>query len=141
MDVTVGIDLTRLLCEGCLGVDGCHAEEGDDPHPENSTGTADQNGAAGTDDVTRTDLCGNGGCQRLEGGKTVTAFFALAEHTAPAFAKAAYLHEAGLDGVKDANADQKDDEDVGGDVAVCGSYNVEKKLFHDIFPFCFEKEG
>ena len=44
-----------------------HAEEGNDPHPEDGAGTAGEDGAARADDVAGTTLGRNGGGPGLEG--------------------------------------------------------------------------
>lgn len=49
-----------------LGVDRRHAEECDDPHPEYRTGAADEDRAAGTDDISRTYLSGDRRCESLK---------------------------------------------------------------------------
>ena len=43
------------------------AEERNDPHPENSSGTAGQDRTRGADDITGTNLGSDGCGQRLEG--------------------------------------------------------------------------
>ena len=65
-DFTV-LDDTGLLGQNCLSVDGGHAQEGDDPHPEDSAGAAGEDSAGSADDVAGTDLSGDGGGQSLEG--------------------------------------------------------------------------
>ena len=49
-----------------LGVNRRHAEECDDPHPEYRTGAADEDRAAGTDDISRTYLSGDRRCESLK---------------------------------------------------------------------------
>ena len=105
-----------LLCENCLGVDGCHTEEGNDPHPEDGTGATHEDRAAGANDVARTDLRGDGGCQCLEGGKSAIFLSAAERNVAKdplhAFAKATNLHEARTNGIEQTDTNQKEDEDI-----------------------------
>ena len=67
-----------------FGIDGGHAEEGDDPHPEDGAGAAGQNSAGGAYDVAGAYLSGNGGGQCLKGAHAAVMLFAvegqIAEH-------------------------------------------------------------
>ena len=98
----VGVDSTGLLRKDGFCVVGRHAQEGDEPHPENCARAADENGAACADDVARADLCGNSGSQGLERAHTAFLLAALkgkrAEEPSHAFAEAANLHEARANG-------------------------------------------
>ena len=110
------VDNLRLLCENGLGVVCRHAEQGDDPHPEDRTRAADENRAASADDVTGADLGGNSCRKRLErahGTATVaTRERELAEHFLPALTEAAELHAPRADREEQARADQQDQQDV-----------------------------
>jgi len=122
LDVAVLVHLAGVEGEGSLSVDGGHAQEGDDPHPEDGAGAAGEDGAGSADDVTGTDLSGNGGGQSLErghaGGLLTAAQGQVAEDLLHAFAEAANLHELGADGVEQAYANQQEDEDIAGQVIV-----------------------
>ena len=97
-DLAVFMNDARFLCEDCFDVVGCHAEEGDDPHPEDGTRTADENCAADAYDITRADLRRNGGRQCLERGKTGIALVLLGKYRAESRAEAADLNEFRSDG-------------------------------------------
>ncbi len=105
-----------LLCQDCLCIDGCHAEEGDDPHPEDGTRAADENGTARTDNIACAYLCRNGGCQCLEGRESALFFAALegqiAEYLFHALAEATHLHEACADRVEQAGSHQEEDQNI-----------------------------
>ena len=106
----------RFLREHSLGINGSHAEEGNNPHPEDRTGTADKDRAARADDVTRTNLRRNCRSQSLEGRKTALLLAAaegdLTENLLHTLAKAANLNEFRSDGVKKTHTDQKEDQNV-----------------------------
>ena len=108
--------LAGLLSENSFGVDGSHTEESDDPHPEDSTGAANEDRTAGTDDITGTDLCGDCGGESLERAHTTLGGAAaerdITEHFAHAFAEAADLHEAGFYRVDETDTDQKDNQNI-----------------------------
>ena len=59
-----------LLGKNGFGINGSHAEEGDDPHPENGARPAGHDGAAGAHDVAGAHLGGDSGGQRLKGAHT-----------------------------------------------------------------------
>ncbi len=63
VDCAVSFDGLCLLCKDCLGIDSRHAEECDDPHPEDRAGAAGKDSAACADYVSGADLRRNG-CQR-----------------------------------------------------------------------------
>ena len=127
LDVAVRLNDTGLLGQGGFGIDGGHAEEGDDPHPEDSAGAAGQDRAGRADDVARADLSGDGGGERLERAHAAVMLLAakrqVAEHTVPALFEAADLHEAGLDGVPKAHAEQQEHKNVVAEVFVDLGYN------------------
>ena len=116
LDVAVLFNDAGLLGEGRFCVNRGHAEEGDQPHPEDGAGAAGEDGAGSADDVTRTDLSGDGGGERLEGAHTALVLLTVerqvAKHTVPALFEAADLDEAGLDGVPKTNAEQQEHKDV-----------------------------
>ena len=97
------------------------------------SGSAGQDGAAGADDVAGAHLGGDGGGQRLEGGHTAflcaAAEVHLTEELLHALAEAAYLHEAGADGIPQAHAYQQEDEDVVGQVLVDLGYDGKQGGF------------
>ena len=111
----LGLD-AGLLSQNSLSVDGSHAQEGDDPHPEDSTGAAGQDSTGSTDDVAGTDLSCNSSGQSLERGHTAFMLLAvqsqLAEHIAHTFAEAAHLNELGLEGEPQAGAHQQEHQNV-----------------------------
>ena len=127
LDVAVLFDDAGLLGERRFRVDRGHAEEGDDPHPEDGAGAAGQDRAGRADDVARTDLSGDGGGERLEGAHAAVMLLAaqrqVAEHAVPALFEAAQLYEAGLDGVPKAHAEQQEHENVVAQVGVDVAYN------------------
>ena len=120
---------TSLLRQDRFGVDGGHAEEGDEPHPEQDARATHQDGAAGADDVAGTHLSGHGGSQSLEGAHTAGLLAApqgeAAKHAAHALAQAAHLDEAGPDAVVQAAAHQHDDQDVVGQIGVGRLYQLQ----------------
>ena len=134
MDAAVSIHHAGLLRQHRLGIDGRHAEEGNDPHPENRTGTADEDRTAGAHDITGAYLRGNSRGQCLEGGKAAMLLSAMeidvAEYPAHTLAKAAHLHKAGTDGEIKTRAHQQDDEDIIREIAVDFLYDVEQCCFH-----------
>ena len=101
MYFTVFLNNTGLLGQNSFSIDGGHAKEGNYPHPEYCAGAAYEDGAAGTDYVTGTNLSCNSGCQSLERAHAAALLAALegqlAEHVLHAFAEAANLHELGAD--------------------------------------------
>ena len=115
-DAAVRVHYAGLLRQHGFRVNGRHAEECDDPHPEDRAGAADQNRAARADDVARANLRGDGGGQRLKGAETALLLSAvhvqIAEYLAHAFAEAANLHKARPDGEIQSGADQQNDQNV-----------------------------
>ena len=116
MNAAVGIHHAGLLRQHRLGIDGRHAEEGNDPHPEDRTGAADEDRTAGAHDITGAYLCGNCSRQSLKGGEATLLLSAaeidVAEYTAHSFAKATHLHKAGANGEVKSRADEQDDENI-----------------------------
>ena len=116
MNVAIFVNLLGHLRQNSLGVIRGHAQERDDPHPKDSTRAARQDCTARTNDVARANLSGNSGCQRL---KRAHAAFLLAaaqrkaaEHAAPAFAKAANLHETRTNGKEQTCSHQQKEQNV-----------------------------
>ena len=72
-DMAVGIGGAEPLSQHRLGIDGGHAEEGGQPHPEDGAGAAGIQGGGAAGDVAGAHLGGNGGGQGLEGGHTLLA--------------------------------------------------------------------
>ena len=107
---------TSLLRQNGLRVNGSHAEEGNDPHPEQDARATHQDGAAGADDVAGTHLGSDSSSQSLEGADAAGLLAApqgeAAEDAAHPLAQAAHLDEAGPDAVVEAAAHQHDDQDV-----------------------------
>ena len=91
-----GLDGQRGLC-----INGGHAEEGDDPHPENRAGAAGQDGAGSAYNVAGTHLSGDSGGQRLKRTHAAVMLLAVqrqvAEHLPHSLAEAADLDKPGLD--------------------------------------------
>ena len=108
----VSIDDAGLLSQHSLSVDGGHSEEGDDPHP----GAADEDSAAGTDDVSGTYLSCDRGRQCLEGAEAAVLLAAaqgyVSEHAAPCFAEAPHLNELRSDREIQTAADKQYNEYV-----------------------------
>ena len=102
---------TGFLSENCLSVDRSHSEECDDPHPEDSAGTTDEDRAARTDDVTRTDLSRNSGCQCLERGNTALLLTAakreVTKYLLHTLTEATYLNELGSYGIEKTYTDKE----------------------------------
>ena len=113
---SVLMNYAGLLSENGLAVYCRHAEESDDPHPQNGSGAADENGSAGTDDVSGTDLSGDGGGQRLERGKSACLAAAVkadaAEGFFHTFAETANLNKAGADGIEKTGSYEQNYENV-----------------------------
>ena len=137
LDIAVSADDAGLLRQRRLRIDGRHAEEGNDPHPEDSAGAAGEDGAGGAHDIAGAHLRGDGGGQRLEGGHAAllgaAAEVHLAEELLHTLAEAAHLHEPGLDGVPQANAHQQEDEDVVAEVLVDLGHDGKQYRFHGFF--------
>ena len=116
MYIALVVSYLGLLGQNSLGVDGGHAEKGNDPHPEDGPRAADQNGAAGAHNIACAHLGGNGGGKGLEGAESALPLSAahgeFAKGAAHALTKAADLYKAGLDGEKDAGAYQEQHKDV-----------------------------
>ena len=127
-----------------FSIDGGHAEEGDDPHPEDGAGAAGQNSAGGAYDVAGAYLGGNGGGQCLKGAHAAVMLLAvegqIAEHSAHTLTEAADLNKAGLDAVPQADSHQQKDQNVVGQVRVDAAYSGIKRSvqfcddrFHSFF--------
>ena len=133
LDRAVLFDDAGLLGEGGFRVDRGHAEEGDEPHPEDGAGAAGQDRAGRADDVARTDLGGDGGGERLERAHAAVMLLAaqrqVAEHAVPALFEAADLYEAGLDRVPEAHADEQEHEDVVAEIGVDVAYDGIQDAF------------
>ena len=118
----VVVDLPCFLGEYRLGIDRRHAEEGNDPHPEDRTGTADQDRAARTDDISRPDLCRDRSGECLEG--TQAPFLLLSvQGNAPKdllhpLAKAPDLNESRPDREVDPDPHEEKNENVIGKVKI-----------------------
>ena len=127
-----------------FSIDGGHAEEGNDPHPEDGAGAAGQNSAGCAYDVAGAHLGGNGSGQGLEGAHAAVMLFAvegqIAEHSAHTLTEAADLNKAGLDAVPQADSHQQKDQNVVGQVRVDAAYSGIKRSvqfcddrFHSFF--------
>ena len=57
---------TGLLCQDGFAVDGGHAEECGNPHPEDGAGAAGDQSCRTAGDISGTYLRRDGGCQSLE---------------------------------------------------------------------------
>ena len=128
------IDHACLLRQHGLGVVGRHAQKRNEPHPENCTRPAYENGTARTDDVARAHLRRHSGGKRLKRADTPLLPAAvqseLAERALHALAEAAHLHESRADGEQKPHGHQKHDQHVVRQVAVDGNDYVEYELFH-----------
>ena len=126
-----------LLGQHRLAVDGGHAEEGGQPHPEDGAGAAGEEGCTAAHNVAGAHLCGNGGGCGLEGAHTVLArLFAgeaeAAEHLPPAGAELPHLDEAQADGEEDAGKYQHVQQHaVPHEIAGCR--NDIGQLIHNLF--------
>ena len=113
--VAVVVGGAVLLGQDSLAVDGGHAEEGGDPHPEDGAGAAGVEGGGAAGDVAGAHLGGDGGGQGLEGAHALLARLVAgetdaAEELAAALAELPDLDEAGPDGVEDAGAQQEEEQ-------------------------------
>ena len=133
VDGAVLVDDPGLQSQGGLGVDGGHAVEGNDPHPEDSAGTAGEDGAGSADDVAGTYLGGNGGGQSLEGAHAPLLLTApqgqVAKNLLHALAEAANLDEPGLNGIPHAHGNEQEHQNVAGQIVVDIGYDREKCVF------------
>ena len=124
MDGAVGLHDPGLDGQGGLGVDGGHAKEGDDPHPEDGAWAAGKDGAGGAHDVAGAHLGGDGGGQGLEGahagGLPAAVEGEVAEDLLHALPKAADLDEAGADAVPESDRDEQKDQNIVGQIGVDG---------------------
>ena len=114
-DGTVFADFLIVLCQNSFAVDGSHAEECGQPHPEHSAGTAGNQCGGTARDVAGTDLSGNGGGQSLERTHAVLAGSValqadVAEDQAHTFTELPDLDEIGTDGKEDAAAQQQEQQ-------------------------------
>ncbi len=112
-DFPVGTGLLVLLGKDCLAVDGGHAEEGGNPHPEDGTGAAGGQSCGAAGDVAGAHLGGDGSGQCLEGAHAVLAGILteeldIAENPAHTLAEFANLDEIGTDGEVNAAAKQQE---------------------------------
>ena len=124
----------RLLRQHRFAVNRRHAEERDEPHPENCAGAADETRAAGADNIPRADLRRNGGRQRLKGGKPAFVAFSVqgevAEGQPHALPEAAHLYKAGAHGIEYAGADEQNDENIVRKTGVQDLHNLEKRALN-----------
>ncbi len=122
VNIALLVYLAGLDGQSGLGVDGGHAEKGDDPHPEDGPRSAGEDGSGGAHDIAGAHLGGNGGGQGLEGAHPAGLLPApeaqVAEYLPHPLAEAAHLNEAGADAVKQAHGDEQEDQDVAGQVVV-----------------------
>ena len=131
-----------LLRENRLAVDGGHAEEGGNPHPEDGTGAAggQSRGAAG--DVAGANLGGDGGGQSLEGTHAVLACVLtekldVAEDPAHTLAECPNLDEVRAEGEVDAAAEKQEQKHkplVPQDV-IDGCHDLGYDGFHNLTSF------
>ena len=102
VDGSIGIHLAGDLGQHGLGIVGGHAQEGDDPHPEDSAGSADEDGPTSTYDIAGAHLGGNGGGKRLEGAHAASMAAAMegdvSKQPPAPFGKASDLNETGFNG-------------------------------------------
>ena len=77
LDRSVLLYDTGFLRKRCLGIDGRHAKERDDPHPENSAGTTGKDRAGSSDDISGSDLSCDRGCKSLKRAHTGVVFFSV----------------------------------------------------------------
>ena len=128
--------------EDVLGEVGHHAEEGDEPHPENGSGTADRDGSGHADDVAGADRRGEGRAERLElgdravlgMGRDVLVAEDLSDGVANPVSKVGNLEEFGEDRHQDADKAQKDQRRPAPDEAVDKVIDVCDNLNHISLP-------
>ncbi len=121
VDLAIGVLDAGLLSQNSLSIDGSHAQEGNDPHPEDGAGAAGEDSAGCTDDIAGTNLRGDGSGHSLEGTHAALMLVALQAHVAEDALQACAqvtLYEAGLDGEPEARAHQQKDQNVVSKIAV-----------------------
>ena len=116
MDCAVLFDGLCLLCKNSLGIDSRHAEECDDPHPEDRAGATGEDSAACADYIAGADLRRDGCRKCLERTQSALLLPAvqadLAEHAAHTLTEAAHLHEPRLYTEEYTGADKQDHQYV-----------------------------
>ena len=112
---TVFVHGLELLSQNRFAVDGSHAEESGQPHPEHGTGTTGYQSGCTAGNITGTNLSRNGGCQSLERAhaflaRCLTLQADVAEDQAHTFTELPDLDEIGTDGKEDAAAQQQEQQ-------------------------------
>ena len=127
VDIAVFVIPAGLDRQRSLSIDGSHAEKCDQPHPENRAGAAGKDRAGSADDVAGADLGSDRSSQCLERAHTALLRAAVkgkvSENLMHAFAEAAHLNEAGLDGVPEAHSNQQEHQNVVGQIRVDVGYD------------------
>ena len=142
VDRAVFVNNAGLLCQSCLRINRSHAQECDDPHPEDGAGAAGQDGAGCANDVTGTHLGRNGSRQSLERGHAALLLTApqgqITKDLLHALAKAANLDKTGLNGIPQTDRHQQNDQDIAGQIVVDVTYDWIQSRFqiceHSVFP-------
>ena len=116
----------------CFRVNCRHAEEGDDPHPEDCAGASGQDCAGCADYVAGTYLRCDGGREGLERTHALFVFFAIegevSEDTPHAFSETADLNESGLEAVPETHKQQKEDQDIVRQIGIDCLYDGQQHL-------------
>ena len=105
------------LAEGGLDVGRGRTEEGDDPHPEDRTGSAEADGRRDTGDVAGTDPARERNRQGLERGDTAIRFLAGIQQP-DHLAEEAHLDKPGQDGEEQARSKAQVNEHRTPDIAI-----------------------
>ena len=126
-----------LKGEHGFGIVGGHAEEGAEPHPEDSAGAAGGDGGSRTGDVASAHLSGNGGGEGLEGAHAgLIGAFAMqgcvAEEALEGVAELANLDEAQAEGVENTGAAEEEEKEPAPQYVIDG-IDKGSNEFHDKF--------
>ena len=116
--------LLEDLGERGLHEAGGHADEGDDPHPEQGSGTAGHNGQGDSGDVPDADSRGQSHGEGLEGGDTALRTGARPGQRVDHGAEVAQLNQVGAGGQVDADQDEQGGKKVGVEEVVDGVEQV-----------------
>ena len=79
--ISLGVSFTKMYGKGNFSKFGTHAKDSRDPHPEDSTGTADGDGTRDSGNITGTDRRGQSGTDCLERRQRTVRCVSFSEHT------------------------------------------------------------
>ena len=124
-------DLGERRLEEC----GAHADQGNDPHPEDRAGTTHEEGGGHTEHVADTHARGQRNREGLEGGNAAVCTFARPQDGADHLREEAHLHEKGTSRQEQAHPDQDVNRHVQRDPVGDGLFK-QGELFHRNLPGC-----